>query len=118
MHYFNLLSNDDVSQNRKSGEDRWKSRLSIDDEKRNMVDLQAVCQVANASSSFVCMGDNDYFVTAIDEFGRELVNMALNAPWLRKKEIADHGNVVWHVGGLESKMLSFAGRYISSSLLI
>jgi len=31
MYNFNLLSNDNVSEDRKEGEDRWKGRGAVDD---------------------------------------------------------------------------------------
>ena len=67
VHYLNLLSDHYISQYRKGREDRWKGGLSVDNKERNMIDLQAVGQVANAGPTFICMGDDDHFMPAIDE---------------------------------------------------
>ena len=48
------------------------------------------------------MCDYDDFMAAIDELGRELIDMAFNATGLGKKEVADHGDVVRHVEGFRA----------------
>lgn len=99
VDYLNLLSNNDVPQDRKGGKDGWESRLSVDDKERNMVDFQTIRQVANASAPFVCVRDDYDLVASIYEFCRKLVDMAFNAAWLRKEKIAGHCNIVRHLDG-------------------
>jgi len=41
--------------------------------------------------------NDDYLMAAIDELGGELVDMAFDATWLGKEEVADHGDVVRHL---------------------
>lgn len=96
VNHINLLSYDNVAKDWEEGEDGWKRRCSVDDQEWDMVDFEAVGEVANAGTSFVCMGNDYDFVTAIDELGRELVDVAFDSPGLWKEEVADHSNVVRH----------------------
>ena len=97
MYNFDLLSDYDVAKDGKEREDSWQSRLSIDDEERNMINFESVCEVPDTSSTFVCMGYDNYFMAAIDEFSRQLIDMGFYSSWLWKEEVADHGNVVRHL---------------------
>ena len=63
-----------------------------------MIYLQTVGKIANPSPPFVSMCDNDDFVTSIDELGGNLIDMTLHAAGLRKEKVADHGNIVGHLG--------------------
>lgn len=63
-----------------------------------MVDLETVGEVADTGAlAGVGVGYDDDFVTAVDEFRGELVDMGFNATGLREEEIADHGDVVGHL---------------------
>jgi len=97
VYDLNLLSDYDVSKDWKERKDGWKSSFSIDDEERYMVHFETICQIPNAFPTFVGMCYNDDFVTAIDELGRELIDVAFNAAGLGKKEVADHGDMVRHL---------------------
>ena len=99
MHDFNLLSQNDVSEYWEEGKDGRKSSFSIDDKERYMVDLETIGEIPNTSPPFICMGDDDDFVATIDEFSRELVDVAFNATGLGEKEVADHRDIVWHWEG-------------------
>lgn len=66
-----------------------------------MVDFEAICEVSNASSAFVCMRDDNHLVPAVDELRGELVDVAFDSAWLGKEPVADHCNVVRHGGGEE-----------------
>ena len=68
MHNFNLLSDDNVPEDREEGKHGGKSGFSIYNEKRNMVDFQTISEIPNSCTSLVCMRDDDHFVTTIDEF--------------------------------------------------
>ena len=105
MHDLDLLSEDDIPKYRKERKDSRESGFSIDDEKRNMVDLEAIRKVSDAGSPFICMSDDDDFVAAIDEFGRELIDVAFNAAGLGEKEVADHRNVVRHLVSIQTSVL-------------
>ena len=96
VYDLNPLSQDDISEYRKEGKDSRKSTFSVDDQKRHMIDFEAIGEISDTSSPFICMGDDDDFVAAIDELGGELIDVAFNASGLGKKEIADHGDVVRH----------------------
>ena len=97
MYNLNPLSEDDIPENWEEGEDGRKSRFSVDDKKRNMVDLETVRKIANASSPFIRMSDDDDFMATVDELCRELVDVAFNAAGLGEKEVADHRDVVRHL---------------------
>ena len=65
-----------------------------------MVDLETVGEIADAGSASIGMGDDDDLVAAVDELGRELVDVAFNAAGLGEEEVADHGDVVGHCEGV------------------
>lgn len=100
----NLLAYDDVSKERKKREDRWKGGLPINDEERNVVDFETVCQVTDAGTVFVGMGDDDDFVAAINELAGELVDVALDSSRLGEEEVADHCNIVRHLARVATVM--------------
>lgn len=68
MYNLNLLANDNVAEDWKERKDCRKGGLAVDDEERDMVDFESVREVANSSSSFVCMSDDNHFVSTVDEF--------------------------------------------------
>ena len=70
-----------------------------------MVDLEAVRKVSNTGPSFIRVSNDDDFVAAIDEFGRELIDMAFNAAGLGEEEVADHRNIVRHLGCFQTSLL-------------
>jgi hypothetical protein len=68
VNNLDLFANNDIAE---YGEEREECRhrgLAVDDEKRDMVDFEAVGEVAYAGAAFVGMGDDDNFVAAVDEF--------------------------------------------------
>ena len=96
VHDLYLFPQDDVPKNRKERKDRGEGAFPVDDEERYMVDLEAVGQVTHPGPPFVGVGDDDDLVAAVDELGRELVDVAFNAARLREEKVADHGDVVGH----------------------
>ena len=100
MHDFNLLSNDNVAENWKEGEDRGEGGCSVDDQKWDMVDFETVGEISYTRPPLVRMGDDNDFMTAVDELGGQLVNMAFDSSWLWEEVVADHGNIVRHCGRL------------------
>lgn len=70
VNYVNLLSDDDIAEYGEEGEDCWECRFAIDDEEWDVVNLQSIGEVADSGASFVCMGNNDDFVSSINEFLR------------------------------------------------
>lgn len=75
MHNLNLFPQHNVPKDREEAKHCWKGRGSIDDQKWDMIDLDAVCEVADAGSSFVCVCDDYDFVPAVYEFSGELIDM-------------------------------------------
>jgi hypothetical protein len=68
MYNVNLLSNDDIPE---YGEERENGReccFAVDNEEGNVVDLQSIGKVTDSGASFVCMCDDDYFVSSVDKF--------------------------------------------------
>jgi hypothetical protein len=98
MHDFNLLSNDNVSEDGEEGEDSWEGGGAVDDEEGDVVDLEAIREVSHSRSPLVCMRDDDDLVAPVDEFRGELVDVAFDSAWLWEEVIADHSNVVRHRG--------------------
>ena len=94
------LTNHNVAEYREEGEDGGEGRLAIDDEEGDVVDLEAIGEVADACAAFVGVGYDYDLVAAIDEFGGELVDVRLHAAWLGEEEIGDHGDVVGHFEGV------------------
>jgi len=97
MHDLDLLSNYDVAKDGEEGEQARKCRGAVDDQKRDMVDLQAICEISDASPSLVGMGYDNNLMPSVDELGGELVDVALDSAELREEEVADHGNIVGHL---------------------
>lgn len=98
MNNLDLFSDHDVSKYREKGEDGRKGRCTVDDEKGNVVDFEAIGEISNSCSSVASMCNYYDFVSAIDEFGGELVDVTFNSSWLGKEVVADHSNVVGHDG--------------------
>lgn len=67
MNDFNLLPDYDVPKYWKEGEDRWHRRLSVNDEKRYMVNLEAIGKVVDSCTAFVSMSDYDDLMAAVNE---------------------------------------------------
>jgi hypothetical protein len=95
MHNFNFFSYYNVSEHWEERKDCGHSRLSVDDEKWDMIDLKAIGKIMYSGASLICMCDNDDLVSSVNEFlveyqflsqvadvGQtnrgELVNMTLN----------------------------------------
>ena len=70
MHNLYLLPNDDVPKDREEREDGRERGLAVDDEERNVVDLQAIGKVADAGSAFVGMRNDYDFMAAVYELRR------------------------------------------------
>ena len=66
MHNLNLLSNDNIPEDGEEREDGWEGRCSIDDEKWNVVDFEAIRKISHSSPPIVCMSDDDDFVPSIN----------------------------------------------------
>ena len=72
MYNLDLLPDEDLSQDRKRREDSRECRLAVYDPVRDMIDLEPVCEVANACATWiwrtVCMCNYHDSVTSIDQF--------------------------------------------------
>lgn len=69
----NLFANDDVAEYGEEREERRHRGLAVYDEEGDMVDFEAICEVAYSGAAFVGVGDDDDFVAAVDEFLSPLV---------------------------------------------
>ena len=96
MHNFNLLPDNDISEEREEGKDRRKGRLPVNDKEWDVVDLESIGQVSDSFPAFVGMRDNYDLVASVDQLGRELVDVTFDPPRLGEEEVADHGNIVRH----------------------
>lgn len=70
MHNSDLLSNNDVAKDREEGENSREGRLSVNDEEWDMIHLQSVGKVSNTATALVCMRNDDYLMTPVNEFCR------------------------------------------------
>ena len=61
-----VFADDDITKDWKEGEDGREGSFAVYDPERNVVDFQAVGQVANASPASVGVCYDDYFVAAVD----------------------------------------------------
>lgn len=68
MDNLDPLADDNVSKDGEEGEHRGHRRLAVYHEERHMVDLEAVCEVADAGAAFVGMRDDYDLVAAVYEF--------------------------------------------------
>ena len=98
MHYLNSLPDNDVPKYWEEGEEGRKCCLSIDDEKRDVVDFEAICKVVDSCTAFVGMSDYNDFVATINELRGKLIDVTFNSSWLGEEEVADHGDIVRHIG--------------------
>jgi hypothetical protein len=91
MHNLNLLSDYDVSKDWEEGKDCRHRRLSVDDEERNMIDLEAIREVADACPSAISMRDNDDLVSPVNEF------LLMDQPrrMARRRDLTDGGQLVY-----------------------
>ena len=98
MYNLNLLPYDNVSKDRKERKHRGHSAFAINNKERNMIDLEAIREVAYSGPTLICVSDDNDFMATVYELGRELIDVTLNSPRLGKEEVTDHGDVVRHVG--------------------
>jgi hypothetical protein len=111
MHNLDLLPNDNATEYWEEGEDCWKGGGPVEDEERNVVDLEAIREISNTGSTFVCMGDDYDLVSSVNELGGELVDVAFDSSWLGKEEVADQRNIVWHGGSARLSVYSKKVKY-------
>jgi hypothetical protein len=97
MHNLNPLSYHNIPEDWEKGEDRGKGRRPIYDQKRYMIDFEAIRKVSDPSSSIIGMCYDDDLMPSVYELGRELVDVTFDSSWLRKEEVANHGNIVRHL---------------------
>jgi hypothetical protein len=64
----NALAYDNVAEDGEEGEDGGEGCFAVDDPKGDVVDFEAVGQVAYAFAAGVSVCDDDDFVAAVDEF--------------------------------------------------
>lgn len=103
MDDVDLLPYEDVPEDRKKGEDGGKGCRAVDDKEGNVVDLEAIGEVAYAFTVVVGVCYDNDLVAPVNEPLGELIDVALDSSWLRKEEVADHSDVVcWlgHFGGI------------------
>ena len=96
MHNLNLLTYYNVPKDWKKRKHRWKGSFAVDHEEGDVIDFEPVGQVPDTSPILICVSDDDYLVTTVNELGRELVNVGLNSTRLGEEEVANHGDVVRH----------------------
>ena len=68
MDNLNLLPDNDVPKDGKKGENSGHSRLSVYDQKWNMINFEAVGQVTDTRATLIGMGNDDDFMSPVNEF--------------------------------------------------
>ena len=96
MYNLDLFAYNNIAEDGKERKYCRKSRLAIYYKKWYMVDFEAVCEVPDAGSALICMGNDHHFVTTVDQLCGKLIDMAFDSSWLREEEVADHSDIVWH----------------------
>jgi hypothetical protein len=96
MYNGDLLAYEDVSEDWEAGEDCRKCCGAIDDEEWDMIDFEAIREIPYTGSPLICVCYNDDFVSTINEFGGELVDVTFDSSGLGKEEVADHCDIVRH----------------------
>jgi len=67
VHNFDLLSDHNVTEYWKEGENGRHCGLAIDDEEWDMVHLESIGEVSDATTTFVGMRYDDYLMASINE---------------------------------------------------
>lgn len=68
VHNFDLFPDDNIAEYWKERKYCGKGRLPVNDQERNMIDLEPVREISHASAAFVGVSYNYYFVATIDQF--------------------------------------------------
>lgn len=79
VYNLDLLTDHDVAKNGEKGEHRRHGGLAVNHEKRDMVYLETISQVADSRAALIGVRHNDDLVAAIDKFRGKLVNVTFNA---------------------------------------
>jgi hypothetical protein len=67
MHNLNFFSYYYISEHRKEREDSRHRRLAVDDQKWNVVDLEAIGKVVHSGAALICMSNNNDLVAPINK---------------------------------------------------
>ena len=73
MYNLDLLTYNYIAEYGEKREDCWHRRFSVYNKKRNMIDLEAICQVSNSCSALVRVGNDDNFVSSVNQFLGDLL---------------------------------------------
>lgn len=68
VYYLDLLADNDVAKDGEEGEDGRERSFAVDGPEGDIVDFEAIGEVANSFASLECVGDDDDFVATTDEF--------------------------------------------------
>ena len=68
VHYLDLLADDDVPEDGEEGEDGGERGFAVDGPEGNVVDFEAIGEVADSFAAFEGVGDDNDFVATVDEF--------------------------------------------------
>jgi len=70
MDNVDAFSQHDVAEYREERKDCWEGRRTVYNHEGNMVDLESICEIADAGSAFIGVCDDDHLVASIDELVR------------------------------------------------
>lgn len=98
MYDLDLLADENIAKDWEAGEHSRHGCFPEYDQERDMVYFEPIRKIANASPTFVRVRDNDGLMSAVDQFRCDLIEVAFDSSWLREEVVADHGDVVRHLG--------------------
>ena len=68
MDNVDVLPNHNIAEYREEREDSRERRFAVDDEERDVVDLEPIGKVTNSCPSFVCMCNDNHFMSPVYKF--------------------------------------------------
>jgi hypothetical protein len=68
MNDLYLFTDHDIPEKGKEGENCRHRRLAINDEEGDVVHFETIGKISNSCPPFVCMSDDNDFMTAVDQF--------------------------------------------------
>ncbi len=63
-----------------------------------MIDFETVREIPHSGSSFISVCDDNHFMSSVYKLRRQLVYVTFHPSRLREEEVADHCDVVRHLG--------------------
>ncbi|GCC46327.1 hypothetical protein chiPu_0030327, partial [Chiloscyllium punctatum] len=95
VHQRDALAHQHPAHQRQAVEERTGRRLVVHDPQRQVVDLEAVAEVADPAAGAVRVAQHDHLVAPLDQALRQLVDVALHPAHVRVEEVRHHAHPVF-----------------------